>query len=356
MAPSDCMELNALVELSAYLGRQKLLVQASTGNTSIKIGSTLWIKASGKWLANAVDEEMFVPVDCAETSQYMSGELPGQVSAVSSRLKPSIETAMHLILPHRVVIHVHSISAIAWAVQRNPLAFLRERLAALRWSWIPYAPSGGPLANEIRASLRFSPDIFILANHGLVIGADTCEEAKLRLQEVEERLAIAPRATPEPDLAELEQLVRSSNLRIPDAKTIHSLATDEVSTAVVSRGVLYPCQAIFLGRRTPVMIKRDFMFRFAKECQNQNGFRPPAFLIKGHGVLVAEDLTRSECEMLIGLSQVARRLRSDARIAYLPDNSVDELLNNCVYGDSQPHSKLTVRAAGAGCGDSSKTA
>jgi rhamnose utilization protein RhaD (predicted bifunctional aldolase and dehydrogenase) len=356
MAASDRTELTALAELSAHLGRQTLLVQASTGNTSVKIGGTLWIKASGKWLANAVDEEMFVPVDRAETGQYMSGDLPGQVSAGFSGLKPSIETAMHLILPHRVVIHVHSVSAIAWAVQHNPLACLSERLEALRWSWIPYAPSGGPLANEIRASLRFSPDIFILANHGLVVGADTCEEAKLRLQEVEQRLAIAPRAMPEPDLPELEQLARSSNLRMPDSKVIHSLATDEVSTAVVSRGVLYPCQAIFLGRQTPVMTKRDFIFRFAQECQNQDGFRPPAFLIKGHGVLVAEDLTPSECQMLIGLSQVARRLRTDARIAYLPDDSVDDLLNNCVYGDSQRPSKLTARAAGAGYSDSSQTA
>ena len=85
MAAGDCSELAALVELSAYLGKQKLLVQASTGNTSIKIGRTLWIKAAGKWLANAADERMFVPVDCAETGRYLSGELPG--STHSSGLK-----------------------------------------------------------------------------------------------------------------------------------------------------------------------------------------------------------------------------------------------------------------------------
>jgi rhamnose utilization protein RhaD (predicted bifunctional aldolase and dehydrogenase) len=353
IAAGGC-ELRALAELSTFLGRQKLLVQASTGNTSIKIGSTLWIKASGKWLANAAAEEVFVPVDRAEASRYMSGTLPDSTNG--SGLKPSIETAMHLILPHRVVVHIHSISAIAWAVQRKGADLVHERMGAFRWSWIPYASSGGPLAAKMRAELQSSPNVFILANHGLVVGADSCEEAKQRLQEVEERLAIAARPVPEPDLASLEQLARASNLKLPDTELIHSLATDEFSTALVSRGILYPCQAIFLGRQTAVFEHRDFLLRFPKEYQNENGFRQPAVLIKGRGALVAKDLTRSESEMLIGLSQVARRLGSDAQIAYLSERNVDELLDNCVYGDAQPSLKLTASAASARCDDSSKTA
>jgi rhamnose utilization protein RhaD (predicted bifunctional aldolase and dehydrogenase) len=39
-------------------------VQASSGNTSIKLDGTLWIKASGKWLAHA-NEETLVPIDLA---------------------------------------------------------------------------------------------------------------------------------------------------------------------------------------------------------------------------------------------------------------------------------------------------
>ena len=39
--------LDPLVRLSARLGRDPLLVQASSGNTSIKLDGVLWIKASG---------------------------------------------------------------------------------------------------------------------------------------------------------------------------------------------------------------------------------------------------------------------------------------------------------------------
>jgi ribulose-5-phosphate 4-epimerase/fuculose-1-phosphate aldolase len=355
MAAGYCRELRELAELSAYLGRHELLVQASTGNTSVKIGRTLWIKASGKWLVNALSEEMFVPIDFADAGKYLSGELPRPNSTVNSGLKPSIETAMHFVLPHRVVIHIHSISAITWAVQRNCRSLLRERLEAFRWCWIRYAWSGAPLAAAIKASLRFSPDIFILANHGLVIGADTCEEAMLRLQEVEKSLAVGARTIREPDLARLENLALGSNYRLPDAHDIHSLATDDLSTAIVSGGILYPCQAIFLGRRTPVLAQQELLGRFPLVSQFQIT-RPPALLVKGQGVLVARDVTRSECEMLVGLSHVARRLSPNTRIAYLPEISVDQLLNSGVYRDSEPSPKMAARAASAAGNDSSRMA
>jgi rhamnose utilization protein RhaD (predicted bifunctional aldolase and dehydrogenase) len=356
MAAGYCRELRELAELSAYLGRHELLVQASTGNTSVKIGRTLWIKASGKWLVNALREEMFVPIDFADAGKYLSGELPRPSSAVRSGLKPSIETAMHFVLPHRVVIHIHSINAITWAVQRNCRSVLRERLDTLRWCWIRYAWSGAPLAAAIKASLRFSPDVFILANHGLVIGADTCEEARLRLQEVEQRLTVSARTMREPDLSRLEKIARASNYRLPDAHGIHSLATDDLSTAIVSGGILYPCQAIFLGRRTPVLAQQELLSRLPVGSQFQSASRPPALLVKGQGVLVAKDVTRSESEMLLGLSHVARRLSPKARIAYLPEISVDHLLSSGVYGDSEPSPKIAARAASAAGNDSSRMA
>jgi rhamnose utilization protein RhaD (predicted bifunctional aldolase and dehydrogenase) len=355
MAVDYCRELRELAELSAYLGRHELLVQASTGNTSVKIGRTLWIKASGKWLVNALSEEMFVPIDFADAGKYLSGELPRPNSTVHSGLKPSIETAMHFVLPHRVVIHVHSISAITWAVQRNCRSLLRERLDELRWCWIRYAWSGAPLAAAIKASLRFSPDVLILANHGLVIGADTCEEARLRLQEVEKRLTVSTRTMCEPDFSRLEKLALAADHRLPDEPEIHSLATDDLSTAIVSGGILYPCQAIFLGRRTPVLAQQELLSGLPLVSQFQIA-RPPALLVKGQGVLVAKDVTRSESEMLVGLSHVARRLSPKARIAYLPESSVDQLLNSGVYRDSEPSPRMAVRAASAAGNDSSKMA
>ena len=63
-------EIAELLSLSARLGRDPLLVQASSGNTSIKLDGTLWIKASGKWLAYA-NEETLVPIELAELREKL---------------------------------------------------------------------------------------------------------------------------------------------------------------------------------------------------------------------------------------------------------------------------------------------
>ncbi|HEY6601546.1 MAG TPA: class II aldolase, partial [Xanthobacteraceae bacterium] len=54
--------LNELRRMSARVGRNMLLVQGAGGNSSIKHGDVLWVKASGTWLADAEDKEIFVPV------------------------------------------------------------------------------------------------------------------------------------------------------------------------------------------------------------------------------------------------------------------------------------------------------
>ena len=113
-------EVASLLDLSARLGRDPLLVQASNGNISIKLDGVLWIKASGKWLANANQEETLVPVELADVKESLRCNVEiAQYIALSSQLRPSIETAMHAVLQHRVVLHVHSVNTIAWAVRQD---------------------------------------------------------------------------------------------------------------------------------------------------------------------------------------------------------------------------------------------
>ena len=99
-------ELRPLRELSARLGANPLLVQASTGNTSVKVNEVLWIKASGKWLAQAEQDDFLVPVELGAARAGICGSLSGGRSA-------SIETAMHAVLPRTVVIKVHSVNVFA---------------------------------------------------------------------------------------------------------------------------------------------------------------------------------------------------------------------------------------------------
>jgi len=169
--------------------------------------------------------------------------------ALKEKLRPSIETAMHVVLRHRVVIHVHSINAIAWAIRLDGPDQLKERLAGLHWQWIPYAASGIPLAREIEKAVANAPetDVLILGNHGLVVCGHDCRTAEKLLREVERRLAITPRRFPRPDTTALALIARFSRWQFPDVDSLHALGTDPVSRKVLKGGVLYPCQAIFLG-------------------------------------------------------------------------------------------------------------
>jgi rhamnose utilization protein RhaD (predicted bifunctional aldolase and dehydrogenase) len=327
-------ELACLRDFSARVGNDPLLVQASNGNTSIKLGETLWIKASGKWLANAMQEEILVPLELAKVRQSIQQDMEiAPRFAVTDGLRPSIETPMHAILRHRVVVHVHSINAIAWAIRLDGPDQLRERLAGLHWQWIPYTASGIPLAREIEKAVARAPhtDILILGNHGLVVCGQDCETAEKLLLEVERRLAITPRRMPKPDATVLSMIARFSNWKSPDVDTVHALGTDSVSRKILKGGVLYPCQAVFLGQVFPLLAPALVVSKFSARLNDENA--TPLFVaVERSGVMLREKMTAAERATLIGLAQVTLRTEESARLRYLNGAEVSEVLSKGAHG------------------------
>jgi rhamnose utilization protein RhaD (predicted bifunctional aldolase and dehydrogenase) len=322
-------EIPPLLALSARLGSNPLLVQAGTGNTSVKIDGVLWIKASGKWLAHAGHDEILVPVDLAHTRRCVqqNADPAGECSIGSGKsLRTSVETAMHAVLRHRVVLHVHSVNTIAWAVRCDAVAMLTERFAGLRWKWIPYTASGLPLARAIEKATAGSPetDILVLANHGLVVCGEDCETAERLLHEVEARIAIQPRPAPEPDYSLLMRFTGISGWRLPSDPSVHTLGTDTWSSNVVSGGVLYPCQAIFLSPRMRVM-PRSVLNDLRSEKAN------PFLIVEGAGVVVNDRMTGPASATLTGLAQVLQRIEDSAPIRYLAEPEVESVMSADTY-------------------------
>src|SRR5271169_959950 len=100
MSVTSASELDSLLEVSARIGSEPLLVQAATGNTSIKLDGVLWIKASGKWLAHATTDDIMIPVNLAETRRRIELNIDpaGQSTIVNGKpLGTSVETAMHAV-------------------------------------------------------------------------------------------------------------------------------------------------------------------------------------------------------------------------------------------------------------------
>ena len=319
-------EISELLSLSARIGRNPLLVQASSGNTSIKIHGTLWIKASGKWLANATDEEMLVPVNLAEMRAGLRSENGLSVLGAvvgGDYLRASTETAMHAVLPHRVVIHVHSVNTIALAVRSDGEQRIAERLKGIDWCWIPYIPSGLPLARNVERALAAVPgaSVFVLANHGLVVCGDDCESAENLLAEVEFRLGLPVRSGPTCGCSLRQVMDQLPGWGLPEAAELHALGTDEVNRRILKGGVLYPCQVMFLGPKVLCL-----------PGPGEDPERAAFGVVEGRGVVTNRNLTQSQRAVLQGLLHVVQRIEPDAPIRYLSQTEVVSLLTDDAHG------------------------
>lgn len=302
--------LAELAALSARLGRDPLRVQAAGGNTSIKLDDTLWIKASGQWLAEAEARDIMVPVALGPMrAAFAAGEdieNAARFMPAPSALRPSIETAMHAILPRRVVLHVHCVATIAVAVRRDAYAVLATALRGLNWALIPYARPGQPLAAAL--ATRPGADIYVLGNHGLTVAADTIAAAASLLDAVAARLEAPPLPAPSSDRPALATLDSAWEPAASDIE--HALATDPARFAIVRAGSLYPDHVIFLGRGVA----------------EWPAAAAPMALVPGRGMLLRRDASASARAMARCLADVAARIPPGVPVVTLTSEDEAALL------------------------------
>ena len=313
------MTLGALRTLSARVGADPLLVQAAGGNTSLKDDDVMWIKASGTWLRDATARDIFVPIDDAALRLALErGDAAAdaclpfvRADLNASGLRPSIETSVHALMPQRVVVHVHCVHTIAWAIRADAEVHLAARLDGESWAFIPYARPGLPLARNIAARLRTDVNVLVLANHGLVVAADTVADAEQLLDRVVARLTCAPRPLVPPDHAALAHLCDGTPYRPAYDDETHALATDGMALEIGGERAFYPDHVVFLGTRIETSLDSA----------------APIVALPGAGVLVRHDAKPAAEAMARCLADVMRRTPPDAPLVALTDHDVDRLVN-----------------------------
>jgi hypothetical protein len=291
-------------------------------------------------MADAMREDILIPLDLAEVRACVRQK----VDPAARYARASIETAMHAVLPHRVILHVHCVNTIAWAVRQDARVQLEQQLNGLRWQWISYVPSGLPLAQEIEKLLSASgdSDVLVLGNHGLVIGGDDCSSVEGLMSEVGQRLAICPRSAQPADYDSLAEIADDLAWDLPNDDQVHALGTDAISRAVLSRGILYPCQAMLSNSNTPALFESIPCPARRNQWESRYSSRP-FLIIEGRGVIVSKTMTRAERKMISGLAQVVQRISSSAALHYLTevevaDGSV-EIASRYRDGTDQRHSE-----------------
>ncbi len=315
--------------LSAKVGRDLTLTQGAGGNTSIKKDGVLWVKASGKWLANAEQEEMFLPVDLQRVRSSISADHPDPNSATpldGSRLRASIETSFHALLPQNVVVHVHSVNAISWAVQRYGYDSLQEPLKGLRWSWVPYARPGLPLTHLIAERMTQDVQVWILANHGLIVTGASVEEAEKLLEEVEERLFVSSNTL----LAQKETLSQycvSGVWKLPKYAEAHQAALTHERVGIAANGPLYPDQTVFIGPACAVKHAGEDLTAALTRYQELWKMEAKAVVVPNEGMLISAGASEGAEAMAACLGLVLERVDPLADIAFLDHEEVYGLMN-----------------------------
>ncbi|MBR0796400.1 class II aldolase [Bradyrhizobium jicamae] len=322
--------LNELRRMSARVGRNILLVQGAGGNSSLKDGDVLWVKASGTWLSDAEDKDIFVPValSAARAALAAGDERAPLAPGAQTTLRASIETALHALMPHPVVLHVHSVNTIAWAARTDAGEEFAERLQGLSWRRLGYHHPGLPLAQAVQETIAQGRiDVLVLGNHGLVVGAATSAEAEALVADVETRLALPPRNAAAADHDALLRMCADTDYRLPGDPLSHGSATDPHSLSIATRGSLYPDHVVFLGPAMPVLAA-DASLAAESARVAAVGLPPPvAYLIPGTGTLIRKDVSAGAEAMLSCLALVTGRLPLTANITYLSAANEQALLN-----------------------------
>ena len=189
-------EIQELIEISQFYGKQKDFVIAGGGNTSYKDENHIYIKASGHSLAT-IGEDGFAQLDrkglqliAVKTYSEDVMERENQIKndLLNSRVhpekgqRPSVETSLHDLIAFRFVVHTHSTKVNGLMCGKDA----EKRTAELFGDevvFVPYVDPGYILYKEVetrinayRSRVGAEPQIILLQNHGIFVAANSTAE------------------------------------------------------------------------------------------------------------------------------------------------------------------------------------
>ncbi len=281
-------------KFAAEVGRDSMHIQGPGGNISVKRDGTMMIKASGTRLSEAERSDIFVAVGLpknASMSRFI--ELPGETSATEpGNLRPSIETALHAVFPHRFVLHTHSVHALTHIVRADA----EQRLSKILHSrsdiaLVDYARPGDALADKVFEALSDNPgiNVVLLKNHGLVIASETVDGLRILLRQVDDLLSIA---RPARGWSGIKPRCDEGSTPVLN-HVVQRMALSPAFEMLAATWPLFPDQAVFLGPTISV---------------DGDSIRTELFTVKkGQGVCCKSEMTTSALEQLVCLAEILDR-------------------------------------------------
>jgi rhamnose utilization protein RhaD (predicted bifunctional aldolase and dehydrogenase) len=314
----------------SIIGKDPLLVQGAGGNVSWKEGNTLWIKASGTWLAEAAEKDIFVPLDLLHLRAAIEN---GDFSVIpkvigASELRPSIETLLHALMPHRIVVHLHAIEVLAYLVRNNCQSDFQSLLDdAISWVLVVYKKPGAELAEAVNFAMqtRKNIDVVFLQNHGVVIGGDNIEQIDYLLKIMSVALCASPRNfcenIPPSDPLSIDGQV----LYYPITdQAVHQLAMNkDLFSHLKSDWALYPDHVVFLGAQPCTYSHINILINALRDDKEI----PELIFVQNLGVFTVSNFSMAKQVQLRCYLDVMVRQHKRNMIKCLTSLQINELLN-----------------------------
>ena len=189
-------EIQQLIEISQFYGKDSDYVIAGGGNTSYKNEEKIWVKSSG-FALSSIGEEGFAILDrekleAISTNSYSSDsfERERQIkndlsdACITKDRRPSVETSLHNAIDYSFVIHMHP-TLVNGLMCGNNVEELTFKILGDDVLYVPYIDPGYILFKDVesriakyRAKYGSDPKVILLQNHGIFVSSNSCDEVK----------------------------------------------------------------------------------------------------------------------------------------------------------------------------------
>jgi rhamnose utilization protein RhaD (predicted bifunctional aldolase and dehydrogenase)/NAD(P)-dependent dehydrogenase (short-subunit alcohol dehydrogenase family) len=346
-------EIQQLIEISQFYGKNPDFVIAGGGNTSYKNDKLIWVKASGTTLADisemgfAVLEREKLNKIATNTYSNNSDERELQIKLDLFRasvypergLRPSVETSMHEIINLKFVVHTHPtiVNALMCSQNAEKLTF---EIFGNEIVYIPYTDPGYILFKKVekelikfRETFQKEPKLIFLQNHGIFVSADNIHEIKELYNNVISKIEIRLNSKPE-----IKPLRVSDDL-VDIVPAIRALLTDEAPKIALIRhnsliqhfytdlsgfekiSLPFSPDIIVYCKARPIYVENTStpektIEEFSKKLEHYKeiySYAPKIVVLKGIGYLAIEDNYKS--------AEIALDVFEDLmKISYLSEN------------------------------------
>ena len=275
--------------LSSYiLGTNDSYVQASGGNTSLKISNFMLIKASGKKLSVCLDINIFILVS-RDDFDNKTLTFPNSPDLFESNLRPSIESAFHCLDCHKFVIHTHPIDIVRSTLVESDLEQHLRNIDKYNPVVIPYFRPGFELATAIKNStIKNGENCYVLKNHGLVFGCDSGSRIIEYHDEIVEGFKvnspIQKEMYPSNILNEYVSQLNSAGISasLPKSNFLHGIAFNDKITMYIRDLAIAPDTVVFLGNNNIFLDQAPENFKNIIQLLNGGKF----ICIKNMGIII----------------------------------------------------------------------